>query len=98
MVRRWQWSRRALLFPQRQLYNYQIILNNPEIYLKSGRTNPTAKGREETHQERSGHAEKWFGREMDCGCFTGVEGEPLLWRGLRDKLAYRGEKGENKSP
>ena len=64
---RWQWRRGTLGFPHPrvQLDNYQIILNTPEINLKTVRTNSTARDREETTSKNVGSAEIEFGRETD---------------------------------
>lgn len=40
------------MFPRIQIDNQQIILNTPEIYMKTGRTNSTHKGRAEATSKR----------------------------------------------
>lgn len=59
---RWQKNRKILGLPNpiNTLDNYQIIVNTPEINLKSDRTNSTMKGRERSHTEKVESAEMWF--------------------------------------
>lgn len=81
--RQWQ-SRRILgyLDPGIQLENYHIILNNPEIDLKIGRTNPTTKGKEEDTLKKVGSKDMWLQRETDCSCCSG-EGGAIVETGKR---------------
>ena len=59
---------RPHLVPQTQLDNYQIIVNMPEIKLKTDGTNSTTKGREEATWKKVGSVEMWFGEEMYHAC------------------------------
>ena len=54
-----------------QLDNYQIILNTPEVDLKTDRTNSTTKGREEATSKNVGSALTCFRRKMYPGCCRG---------------------------
>lgn len=65
--------------------NYQIIINTPDIDLKTERTNSTAKGREEDTLEKLGNEELWFGRETDHGCL-GREGAAVVEKGERQTV------------
>lgn len=49
--------------------NYQIILNIPDIDLKTHRTNPTTRGREEATLSKEESAEMWFRVDMERGCY-----------------------------
>lgn len=68
---------------------YQIILNTPEVDLKTGRINSTTIGREVT-LKKLGSTEMQFERETDHG-HCGREGR------VRAKLAHRGAHGKNES-
>ena len=57
----------TLLVPQMQVGNYQVILNTPEIDLKTGRTNSMTKGSKGATMKKVGSEEMQFGRETDHG-------------------------------
>lgn len=65
----------AHLVPGIQLDNCQIILNAPEIDLKTHKTNSTTKGRKDATAEKAGSVELCFGR--DGGCDSG-EGAAVM--------------------
>ena len=57
------------LAPQTQLDNYQIILNTPEINMKTDRTNSTTTGSgEEATSKKVGSMNTPFGGETDHEC------------------------------
>lgn len=68
----WWQTRRTLgsCCPQNTT-TYQIIINTPEIYLKSGRTNSTNKGGEEATWKNVASAETWSERETDVATGMG---------------------------
>lgn len=74
----------------------KVILDTPEIKLKTGRTNHTTKGRGEATMKKVESVKGWFGREMDVSC-CGGEGAVVREKGERHTNTL-GSAGENKAP
>ena len=72
-----------MLCPMNKLDNYQIILNTPEIDLKTGRTNFTTKGREEATSKKVGSVGDIVWERNYCRCGGGRA--MVTWKG--DRLA-----------
>lgn len=68
----------------------------PQIDLKTDRTNPTNKGREEATPKKVGSAVIWFREKWITGATEG--GEPWSQRKVREQGAQRGTHKENFSP
>lgn len=83
------------LIPRIQLDNYQLILNNLEIDLMTGRTNSITKDRREFTSKTVGNADIQFGREIDHGCCWG-DGDNVTEKG--ERLVHREANRENVSP
>ena len=72
-----------------------MILNTPEIDLKTDRTNSTTKGREEATVKKGGSAEMQFNGETDPG-YCVREGATVTEKGKRG--AHRGTHKKNITP
>ena len=75
----------ALKWTWIQLGDYQIIINTPEIDLKTARINSTTKDREEAISKKVGNEKMWIGRKWPMAAVVGRE--PQSWRRARDSLA-----------
>lgn len=71
---------KALSVPQIQFDNFEIILNTPEMDLKTGKTNHTTKCREEATLKKLGSVamglgEKWIMALLEVGSMVVAKGE-----------------------
>ena len=73
--------------------NYHIILNIPEIGLKTGRANSTTKGREEATSKKVGSMETCFWREIDHDPCSG-EGAAIMVKDKRQTSTQRNTCGK----
>lgn len=76
-----------------QAVNYQIILNVPEIDLKTGRTNSATKSREEATLKKVRSMDTQLGREMDYG-HCGRERALVSEKGKRQTSIQGSSKGK----
>ena len=66
-----------------------MILNTPEIGLKTDKTNSTTTGRKEVIL-KVGSTETWFRRKTDCGCYRG-ERVMVMDKSKRNREEHTGE-------
>lgn len=62
--------------------NYKIIINIPEINLKTGRTSSVSEGRKEATSKTVESTAMWFGTETDQG-HHGGQGDAVLEKDKR---------------
>ena len=72
----------SLLSSHKQLDIYQIILNTPDINLKTVRTNSTTKGREEATSKKVGSVRHGLGEKQIAGAVERIES--WSWRKERE--------------